>query len=178
MEKEKEKWIEDIEGEKYEKESVEFIFLQSDKLLQETIFSIRQTITKSHALLAFYIGVIVYWLDKYIETKYNDHYLILIIFGGLLSILILIPNITEQIMRLSGSQPCHLICDYYTKIEEKERVNQFKIGKIIDNQQGITNNINTNKSLLKRMKKSLLAILIMIIIYILLIAIRTYICSS
>lgn len=145
--------------------SLEYILEESEKLLIESVNVVRLTINRSFAVAGFYFAFTTFWADKYISNGRDVNYIIMMC-GGIISILIISPTIKHQTLRLTGRDPYQTLKKYRGFDKSGLLLERLKREKIYSNQKGIEKNLTTNYAMQQTLIQSLFGITLAVGAYI------------
>lgn len=140
-------WKKDLEDGKYGSESIKLLYDESDTFLKETIESVRQTMSRSYALLAIYSAFFIFIFSRF-EKEGWVHFPSLIF--SAVSIAVVMRNLFTASLGWVGRQPKEKINYYYSVMDAERQHAQLQIGKIISNQGFIDQNLKTMKKIQRR----------------------------
>ncbi|HRH51659.1 MAG TPA: hypothetical protein PLP23_23120 [Panacibacter sp.] len=149
----------------YDKDSLDFIYKESTKMLEETFKSFRESSNKSYIALAVYSGMISYCFKEIVQRNISLSSLPYIITaaGSVAAIILLWSNLMPKKMTLAGTEPSKLIHPFFE--QESIKDNQLKemiITKIIDHDKAISENITQVVTRSKRFRQSVVTFLILL----------------
>jgi len=132
---------------KLKTKSLDYVYSESEKLLNETFTSFRRNSDKSYIAVAFYLGLIYFF---YSQLEDNSIFSIIGIFLYTISILLILKSLKPRVMNLIGSQVKDIELSYYEQFDsDDEKLRQMKISRII----AIDEAIDENKSEIIEMSK-------------------------
>jgi len=133
-----------IDTKKFTKYTLEVILSESDKHFTEISESINKISERSFFLFALYLSLITYSFYEIIKEDYK--YLILL-FGSIISCLILKNNLFPLRKELKGAKPSDLVIEYFEKFKNEDLEKEY-LATIIES---YNTSIDTNKDLIKKM---------------------------
>lgn len=142
---------ENINWEKYSNPSIDLIFTQATKLLEESVKSYRETTNKCYAAFAVYSSIIAFCLNKLISTKLdfaNIPYAITL-FGCSICVAILYETLKPAQISLVGSQPKNLLIEYFENFDLEDQEREYKEQIIV----GYNNALIENEAIVKLRSK-------------------------
>ncbi|GMV77152.1 MAG: hypothetical protein AMXMBFR79_02870 [Chitinophagaceae bacterium] len=147
----------------YDKDSLDFVYKESTKMLEETFKSFRESSNKSYIALAVYSGMLSYCFKELVKQSVCLESLPYIItgVGSVVAIILLWSNLMPKKMTLAGTEPKNLIHPFFEHESVKE--NQLKemiVTKLIDHDKAISENITQVVSRSKRFRQSVITLLV------------------
>ena len=152
---------------KYTNASIDFIFSQSEKTLNETFVSYRENTNKSYAALAIFSGILSYCITNIIDkTKELEFiYYLLLSIGMFICIAIIFVNLKPKKMTFIGSCKRLLCQDYYENhVTQEEQLKSYKIQTIETYDEAIGNNISQISCQIEAFKTSVNVFFVSILI--------------
>jgi len=132
---------------KLKTKSLDYVYSESEKLLNETFISFRRNSDKSYISVAFYLGLISFF---YSQLEENLIFSIMGICLYTISIFLILKSLKPRVMNLLGSQVKDIELSYYDQFDsDEEKLRQMKISRII----AIDESIDENKSEIIEMSK-------------------------
>jgi hypothetical protein len=119
---------ENINWEKYSNLSIELILNKTEKLLDESVSSYRETTNKCYAALAVYLGIIAYCLDKILsnQTNINCVTYIICLVGSSVSLIFLFDTLIPAKIGFSGCSPDKLLIEDFEDFDDKLQERYYK----------------------------------------------------
>lgn len=145
--------VKDIDWDKYDEKEIDFILNNSSKILEETFKSFRETTNKCYVALGFYVSIISYCVNK-IFSDYMYLFYILPIFGCAICLYYLWSTLLPSKLTFPGVLPQNLINEDFEKMGE-DKMYSYKVNMIVDYNNGAIENINTVKTRISLLKKSI-----------------------
>lgn len=147
----------------YDKDSLDFVYKESTKMLEETFKSFRESSNKSYIALAVYSGMLSYCFKEIVKQGVCLEGLPYIISGAgsVIAIILLWSNLMPKKMTLAGTEPKNLIHPFFE--QEDVKANQLKemiVTKLIDHDKAISENITQVVSRSKRFRQSVVTLLV------------------
>jgi len=147
----------------YDKDSLDFVYKESTKMLEETFKSFRESSNKSYIALAVYSAMLSYCFKELVKQSGCLQSLPYIVTGtgSVVAIILLWSNLMPKKMILAGTEPKKLIHPFFE--QESVKANQIKemlITKIIDHDTAISDNINQVISRSSRFRQSVITLLV------------------
>jgi hypothetical protein len=145
--------INDVKWEKYDEKSLDFILKESESLLAETFKSFRELTNRCYYALGLYVAIFSYGITSIMNLKVGNSVtpFYLLIIGLCVACAFLYPSLMPKGMVFPGTQPKHLLIEYFENIPLNEQIKEFKIYTIVASNNGIVG----NKKILKRRTASL-----------------------
>ena len=152
----------------YSDESIDFIFSQAEKLLDETFTSFREITNRSYGALAIYISILSYCFNKIANINpfcwYSAFPYLIIIIGLVLCILIIWSNLLPKKMKFPGAEPNKLLDPILEKYKDKQlRLSKIRLIKWNDNSIYV-NHLQIDK-MIKKFKLSIYCFGVSILLY-------------
>lgn len=119
---------ENINWSEYSDLSIDFILNKTEKLLEESVKSYRETTNKCYAALTFYTGITAFCLNKLLSSVFDVTtfpYFICFL-GSLVSIYILLETLIPAKIGFSGCSPETLLIEKFEGFEPKEQERNYK----------------------------------------------------
>jgi len=156
-----------VNWENYNDSSLEFVYSESSKMLDETFKAFRESSNKAFIALAIYSGILSYCFNQIIKDEITlaiVPYIIMIV-GMIISILLLLPNLFPRKMVVPGTLPSRLITGYFEQaiVKEKQR-REMIISRLINHDEAIKQNINQAVVRARRIKQSGIIFLIFLLL--------------
>ena len=136
--------MEEINIKKHTKYTLELIFSEADKHLSDVLNSILRSSNRSFYLFGLYLTVIAFSFSEILNSKYEYSVLL---FGTILSSLVLKNNLFPSSRYLKGSSPIDMIIPYFNNFKNKTLEKEYLACQI----QSYNDSIENNKELLKKM---------------------------
>lgn len=157
----------EIDIDKYDKESLEFIYSEAVNHLSKTFESFRSITNKSYLAIGVYFSVISYCITEILDMVYkkNDFLFYEIILSMLISSFFIFKNLLPVLMTMPGCKPERLIDEYYEKgkIRDNQLKNYYK-QRLIDLNFGIEYNVKEIMKRSKRLRTSVFLALALIVL--------------
>jgi hypothetical protein len=155
--------MKEVNWSNYEKDSLDFVYKESTKMLEETLKSFRESSNKSYIALAVYSGILSYCFKEIVMQSVCLDSLPYIItgVGSVIAIILLWSNLMPKKMTLAGTQPKNLIHTFFE--HESVKGNQLKemiVTKIIDHDKAISENITQVVSRSNKFRQSVIVLLV------------------
>ena len=156
--------MKEIQIKKYTKDSLEFINRLSEKLLEESIASIKEITNKSYLIISVYFSIQVFCFRELTitEQKYEELYFTILI-SFFIPILFIFRNIFPTQIQKVGSKGSLLVDEYYEEPNENQ-IKKYLSSRIEDLDTSINLNFNQINTRIQRVKWSFFSVLIIIII--------------
>lgn len=148
----------DIQIEKYTKESLELIYNEAQKHMDEIIKSYRLAVNRSYVFILFLTGVIGFCL----QNIFNEQLMLFYVFCSLIfliPIFILRKNVIPTNIVFLGCNPSLLIHSYYENRKENQYQEYLK-SRIQDLDEAIITNSNVLIKANDRVKKSYISFIV------------------
>lgn len=139
------------------KYSLEFIFKEADKLSDQILKSISENKNKSFVLFAFYSAIFSYSFVKVIE---RDYLFLILIFGTILSCIIIGKNLFPSSVTFNGSLPENMVNAYFEKFSSDELEKEYLATQIETYNTSINKNRIEIEKMTNRFEKSIYIILL------------------
>lgn len=148
---------------KYDKESLDFVYKESTKMLEETFKSFRESSNKSYIALAVYSGMLTYCFKEIVKQGVCLESLPYIITGAgsVIAIILLWSNLMPNKMTLAGTEPKNLVHPFFERESVKDnQLMEMVITKIIDHDKAISENIIQVVSRSSKFRQSVIVLLV------------------
>jgi hypothetical protein len=141
----------------YHLKSLELIFEQSEKLLANTLLMYKETTNKSYIALAAYLTLVSYCFNAIIKEPCPLFWFhVVILFGLIISIIIIWGNLFDTVIVMVGEEPELLVHDYFaTQPNENAQIREYYIQIIMGNNDAINGNLTINA---KRQRSFLISV--------------------
>ena len=136
--------MESINTENQTKYTLELILSEADKHFSEMLSSVEKNTNRSYYLFGLYVSVVAYSFNEI--TKLNNEYLILI-FGSVISCVILFKNLFPISKEIKGAKPEDLIQDYFNDFKDDYLEKEYLASLI----ESYNDSILINETLIKEM---------------------------
>ncbi len=149
---------------KYSQESLEFINRLSEKLLEESITSIKDITNKSYIIISVYFSIQIFCLKEIIQVNqaYNDIYLIILL-SYFITIVFIFKNIFPTEIQRIGSKGSLMIDEYY---EDSiiNQLNKYYSSRIEDLDNSINLNFKQINLRVQRVKWSIFSAIVIVLV--------------
>ena len=149
---------------KYSQESLEFINRLSEKLLEESITSIKDITNKSYVIISVYFSIQIFCLKEIIQVNqaYNDIYLIILL-SFFIPIVFIFKNIFPTEIQRIGSKGSLMIDEYY---EDSiiNQLNKYYSSRIEDLDSSINLNFKQINLRVQRVKWSIFSAIVIVLV--------------
>ena len=154
--------MKDINTVKYSTDSLEFINRLSEKLLEESIISIKEITNKSYLIIGVYFSVQVFCLREIIRVDESQEVIyLLILLCFFIPIFFIFRNIFPTEIQKVGSKGSILIHEYYEE-SLNGQINKYYSSRIEDLDSSINLNFNQINIRIQRLKWSIFSAIIVV----------------
>jgi hypothetical protein len=145
------------------KYSLEFIFSEADKLSTELTKSISENANKSFLVVAFYSSILSF---SFFQVAKEDYLYFILLFGCILSTIILRKNLFPSKIVLKGSLPELMFDSYFDSFANEELEKEYLATQIESYNYALSHNQENIKNMVKRFKKSIYCMLLFLFFFI------------
>jgi len=149
--------MKEIDVDKQTKETLEFVFSETNKMATNVLKSVSENINKSYILFAFLSSLFSFCFVKIVG---NEFIYGILLFGSLICIILIRKNLFPPIINFTGSKPEKLITSYFEDFEGENLEKEYLASQIQSYSKSIKVNEETIKKMVSRFKNTLMALAI------------------
>ncbi|MEX6627590.1 hypothetical protein [Tenacibaculum salmonis] len=164
--------MKEINIENQTKNSLEFIFNEANKHFTEILNSVNRNINRSFVLLGIYITLITFSFSKIITQDYE--YIVLLV-GGVISILFIRRNIFPNNREIIGASPSRFFLEYFDSFKGEGLEKEYLISTILSYEDSMDINKTLITKMVKRYKNSIYCFILFLVVFFILFA---YVCTQ
>lgn len=152
----------DLDWDKYSDESVNYIFSESEKYLNETIAAFRKCIDRSYAVIAFYLAMVSFSFTALSNAGFQGKTfpVLLELLASGVCIFLIHRNLLGSHISWTGAKPTYVLHSYFEDPPKETQLRRYKIHRIKAFHTAINRNEQENELRHKRLNTSIVVFLL------------------